>query len=68
MPDLHWAAQRAKNKANWDDRVAAHVGENSQYSKEIAAVKAGQVALQPTEVSELAGRIAGSKVRINSNR
>lgn len=44
--------------------MAAHVGPESRYSKEIALVKAGQAALQPVEVAELvdAGRVAGKRV------
>ena len=50
--------------AGREERVAAHVGAGSRYSKEIALITAGKVALQPTEVAELVdpGRIAGRSV------
>eukprot|EP01048_Picozoa_sp_COSAG05_P004398 COSAG05_NODE_235_length_13191_cov_7.667354_6_plen_312_part_00 len=54
-----WEAQRRANHANWEDRVDSHVGETSRYSKELAAVRARQPALQPTEVEELAGCVEG---------
>ena len=56
-----WAAKRDTNRANWQDRVAPHVAPGSQYSKEIAAVTAGDSALQATETEELAGRLDGKK-------
>lgn len=57
-----WCGLRAEPSR--EERVAAHVGPDSRYSKEIGLVKAGKVALQPVEVKELvdAGRIAGKKV------
>lgn len=44
--------------------MSAHIGPESRYSKEIALVKSGRVALQPVEFTELvdAGRVAGKKV------
>ena len=54
-----WDGQRSANHANWEDRVAHHVGEESQYSKELAQVRTGRPALQQTEMEELAGLVEG---------
>ena len=57
----HWCGWERSRR---EERVAAHVGPDSRYSREIALVKAGKVALQPVEVKELvdAGRVAAKKV------
>ncbi len=54
-----WTAQREANRANWDERVAAHLAPESAY--DLAALRAGTSTLHIIEEAEL-GSVEGLRV------
>lgn len=52
---------RTLNRANWDERVAVHLGPGSDYHQNLTALRAGRGLLNALEETEL-GAVAGLRV------
>ncbi|MBV9775999.1 MAG: class I SAM-dependent methyltransferase, partial [Acetobacteraceae bacterium] len=52
---------RRLNRANWDERVAVHLGPGSDYNSNLTQLRAGRRRLDPITEAEL-GSVAGLRV------